>query len=644
MDAEYFAGLGWLFKLWADALVSLIISTEPLFMSLTNTGKYFLPSASVAWLMLLIMRVPDVGFVRGVAGGALILLVVLIAARPSTFTHPDRAPVQLNQMQHVALNLVLNVQLVVSRSIERNFAANSIQGTIQAAEAATHDAVERSASAYNGSDLARLIRDYNAQCSPDTASLASPEHAVTRDKYYSIGLLGGGGLGIPEDRFSLLQRAQKMATAGVFAAAGPVFSMLGLSYVSDAADMSAIASRRSQGIAALEASGKGFAASGPYSLPTQSSWEGTYSGKKTATADYLMAGDAPGSLSSSLEENATAWRESEGKTAVIGLVPGNCVEAYKLAQWGAEQAFLALEETGKKPTGGQVSSAESGTIGAALAWQRAQQRSFNGGEVEGSVVTEVAAGALAGLQMAKNIWSWLDMQTLLPAYVGGMAVLTWLVLLAAPFALLMSVIRGHQVLLSWCSLMAFPLLCVLIAQVLSVGISFAHAGISSQQAAVAAGWMGGGADLDVLRGLLGMAAAVFLAATTWLASLWTGVSVSGLAGSAGGAVATMTMAANVATSMVGGIYKLSKMSGAAKSGGRSDRKTAAPAGGSDSRGTAGSIAKFDHGSGGGGGGGGAKKGRGNAFENYTAMQRRKSAYAEKGKKPGDVDLTPKGPE
>lgn len=564
MNAD-FSKFSWLYDVWSDALLSMIVATEPLFQSMTAAAGALVPAAAFAWLSLLLIRLADVGLVRSLAGGALIFAVVVAGTRPSTFDSAGRASVQMNQLQSVGLHLVLNIQGVFNSSLSKVVTANSIEGTILPAEAATRDAVERSAAAFGRSDLARLIRDYNAQCAPDPAALASPEHAARRDAYYAVGLLGGGGLGIPEDRISLLSQIRDTAAAGFWSLSGPVWSMLGMSYMSSAQDSSAIAARRAEGIAALQAANRGFRApGGGYALPTQERWQGTYSGKGEAKSEYLSAADAPGDLSQQLQQNAEAWRETEGKGEVIGLVPSDCVEAYRLAQWGAEQAYLALEQTGTEPTSGQRSSADGGTVGAALAWQRTLQRTFNGGEVEGDAATDFAAGTLAGLQMLKNVWAWLDLNTLLPAYVGGMAVLTWLVLLAAPIAILLSVIRGFQVLLSWCSLLLFPVCCVVIAQLLSVGIGFATAAIASQQAAVASGWLGGGADLDVLRGLLGMAAAVFLAATTWLSGQWTGVSLAGLAGSAGGAVATVTTAGNVALGAVRWAMAANKMFGQAK--------------------------------------------------------------------------------
>lgn len=580
MNAD-FTKFGWLYDVWSDALLSLIIATEPLFHSMTLASGTLVPAAAFVWLSLLLIRLADVGLVRGLAGGALIFAIAVIGTRPTVYEAPGRAPVTINQLQKIGLSLVINAQQIFNNALSKAVAANSIQGTILPAEAATRDAVERAAGAFAGSDLARLIRDYNAQCGPDPAALASPEHAARRDAYHAIGLLGGGGLGIPQERVGLLSQIRDAASAGFWALSGPVWSVMGLSHLTRAQDSAAIASRREAGVEALRAADRGFKApGGGYSLPTKSAWLGTYAGQPDATSEFLRADAAPGSLSQQLQENAAAWRESEGRGAVIGLAPADCVQAYQLAQWGAEQAFLALEETGAAPTTGQRSSAESGTVGAALAWQRTLQRAFNGGDVDGGSATGYAAGALAGLQMLKNVWDWLDLNTLLPAYVGGMAVLTWLVLLAAPIAILLSVVRGFQVLLSWCSLILFPLCCVVIAQLLSVGVAFATAAISSQQAAVASGWLGGGADLDVLRGVLGMAAAVFLAATTWLAGQWTGVSLGGLAGSAGGAVASVTMAGNVAAGAARWAMATTRIFGQAKPyrGGKPDGGGKEPSG------------------------------------------------------------------
>ena len=205
-------------------------------------------------------------------------------------------------------------------------------------------------------------------------------------------------------------------------------------------------------------------------------------------------------------------------------------------------------------------------------------------------------------------------------------------------AVLPRICRGRfQVLLSWCSLILFPLCCVVIAQLLSVGVAFATAAISSQQAAVASGWLGGGADLDVLRGVLGMAAAVFLAATTWLAGQWTGVSLGGLAGSAGGAVASVTMAGNVAAGAARWAMATTRIFGQAKpyrggkpdgggGGGGKEPSGSGPSGSSASRTPAGDVqqtirtlhAETQK---------GMRRSSAEGTRNYQGMQRRKAEAA-----------------
>ena len=549
MDAEDFAGQTWLYAIWSDAVLSLIAATAPMFGAISSSASSMLLGVSFAWLSLLLLRAADVGLIKGLIGGGVIFAVILVGLRPVEFAHPGRAGVQMTQIQAAAATIVFNVQGTFAAALTDVLDAQSVAGTIIPAEAATRDAVERNASTFSGTDLARLIRDYNIQCAPGASALAGPEHAATRDAYHAIGLLGGGGLGIPQESISVLAQIKESYSA-LWAFSKPVWEWGGMEHLNRSQDISAVRSRRSEGIAALEAAGKGFSSTRAYALPTQSNWLSTYSGKENGRPDYLRAGDAPGALADQLTSNVVAW-DGKGKSDAIGLIPGDCAEAYRLAQWGAEQAYKALEATGKQATGGQRSSAESGAVGAAMAWQRTLKRTINGGEVDSdSPWVEGASGTLAAFQMFKNAWSWLDLNTLLPAYIAGMAGLTWLILIIAPIALLVAPLRGVQVILSWFSLMIFPLLCLIFAHLLSVGAALMMAGVSAQQAAAAAGWQGGAADLDLVRGALGMVAAILLAATTWLAGSISGVSLGGLAGSGAGAVASATWSANAVGSAI----------------------------------------------------------------------------------------------
>lgn len=564
MEAGDFASFGWLFKLWGDVVLSLLSSTEPVLSTIAASSKALVLAASTAWLSLLFLRAADVGLGRGLMGGALIFSLLTLGMQPETFNAPGRAPINLLQIQSKPLTFVLNVHNIYGSGLAAVLAAHtSAAGSIMPAQKAVDDAVERSAQLYAGSDLARLIRDYNAQCAPEPAAISGTEHAAELEAYQSVGLLGGGGLGIPEASISRI--AQLKTVAGGFwdrlAALGSggdgaldyAGNLAGVSLLDAgrrAWDLGTIRSRREAGIAALEAANKGFS-SAPYSLPTQSNWAGVFAGKPDSTPSYLRVAEGPADANTAIAD----------RQASISFSPRTCVEAYRVAQFAAEQAYQALESIGGKVDSATPASADSGAISAGAAWQRLLSRSFSqtGAPVQGGA--GAAAGVMSSFQMFKNWASWLELQTLLPAYVVGLAGLFWLAIMIAPVALLIAPIRGVQVIISWFSLLIFPLLCLVFAHAITVAASLAMAGIAVGQAATASGWIGAGADYDALRGGLGAVAAMLLAVSTWIASQLTGVNISGLAGSARGAVSTTSDAAGLVAKIAGTVALAGRLGG-----------------------------------------------------------------------------------
>jgi hypothetical protein len=387
------------------------------------------------------------------------------------------------------------------------------------------------------------------------------------EAYHAIGLLGGGGLGIPDEAVSVLSQAKTAATGfwtyvyGDKADNGGWFNWLFGGAARESAmkayDLGSVRDRRAAGVTALEQAQRPFlGSSAGYALPTQGHWEATFQGRANVNPAYLAASEIPG-----VETIAT----HPDRPSLL-FIPRDCVQAYRVAQLGAEQAYKALQAIGGRTFEGHSASAESGSISAGIAWQRLLSRSLSGtGEVSGGSAA-AAGGILAGVQMFKNWKAWLELQTLLPMYAVGMAGLFWLVLFATPIALLIAPLRGIQVVISWLSMLLFPLLAMVFAQAIAIATSLAMAGISAGQAAMASGWSGAGADLDIIRAGLGIVAAVMLGIATWLASSLTGVSISGLAGSARGAVATTSDAAATVAKVVGGLAVLARVGGARGAG------------------------------------------------------------------------------
>ncbi|WP_313037056.1 hypothetical protein [Stutzerimonas nitrititolerans] len=533
--AEDFAGFNWVFGLWENVALTILTATEPLFVAFNATSNKLIVAVGFAWLALLVFRLGE-GFSRALGGGLLIFLFVAYGMRPVTVTLPSGATVQMVEAQAVPLSFVMSIHQMYRQAFDQMLSDQTVVGTIVPAQAAIDNIVGRSADVFAGSDLARLIRDYNTSCAPTPAELAGPEHATRVEALHAIGLLGGGGLGIPDSEVDLIAQARAaLGGTWTFMFGSPeenggwgAYLLSGgaaLDGLKQVQDKRAIQFRREAGIRALEQAGPFMGDS--YSLPTQAHWAAKFAGKAEATPSYLPISRMPGQ-----------------KSAVVGdgqgimFRPTSCVEAYQIAQMGAEQAYQALRESGEVIAGGQRVSAEVGAVSTAAAWKRFMARSLektSGLSREGS---EVAGGILGAAQMFKNFSGWIDLQTLLPGFVITAVWLFWIVLMLAPLFLLLAPLRGAQILSSWLSLLLLPVVSIMVAQMITLAISQVMAAVAIGQAGAASGWTGVGADYDGLRGLMTAIAAITLGISTWVTYNLLGVSLGGLAGSLTGAVAT----------------------------------------------------------------------------------------------------------
>jgi hypothetical protein len=310
--------------------------------------------------------------------------------------------------------------------------------------------------------------------------------------------------------------------------------------INNVLDAEAVRTRRAEGLAALEKTNQVFVSSDsqPYNLPTQEHWAALASGRSDAKLGYLSLSEAPEDIRDSLIDHAMVWTPEGGKEAGIGYEPRTCVEAYKVAQFAAEQAYRAFTEIGdKRASNGQSTDTEAGSIAAGRSWMKIQQAVFAGGpEQQPGQANTLFAGTVASWQMLKSYLSWLELQTLLPAYVAAQAGFFFLVFLTSPIALAMSPLMGVESLAQWIGRLFFSVLCIIFAHLLAVCASVTMSSVALAQAALSAGWQGGGADLDLLYGALQMVFGVLLAASTWLASSMTRVSISALARAVRGTV------------------------------------------------------------------------------------------------------------
>ncbi|MCQ4302710.1 hypothetical protein C1170_06220 [Stutzerimonas frequens] len=558
--AENFAGFNWVFALWDSAALTIIAATEPVFMVLHQFSTALIVVVGFAWCFLIALRVRE-GIAGVLAGGLLIFALVLpYLMKPAAVQLPSGATVQMVEAQALTLKFVMSAHRIFQSLIEPVLNTHSAAGTIVPAQAAIDDIVGRSADVFAGSDLAQLIRDYNASCVPHTNNLTGPERATKIEALHSIGLLGGGGLGIPDQEISLISQARTALSASwTFVSGGWATYFLGggeaRKGLERVLDQRAMQTRREEGLRMLEHVGPFMG--GRYKLPAQDFWAAKFSGKSEAQPTYL-----PISLIPSQKRVVVAPAEFEE----IHFQPSSCVEAYRVAQLGAEQAYQALRESGEVIAGGQRVSAEVGAVSTAVAWQRFMARSLQHTTDLSAEGSEVAGGILASAQMFKNFKGWLDLQTLLPGYVILAAWVFWIVLLLAPLFLLLVPLRGGQIIAQWLALLLLPVVGVMVAQIVNFGASMVMAAVAVGQAGAASGWTGAGADYDALRGMMTGLATGVLGFATWITGSMLGVSLSGLTGSLSGAVATASEAGAFVSKAVGMamlVGRLGRMGGAA---------------------------------------------------------------------------------
>jgi hypothetical protein len=557
MDSESLAGLSWLFDLFDGVVDFLILATEPFVTMIGAEISGWLIAVGYLALTIIMFRLPFDGPFRALFSGVLIFLVITYGLQPTTLTLTSGATVQTTHAQRISYNLIMSFHQTLNSAISKTMATVNVDGQFIPTAALVDHMVQRTAAQYANSDLGRLIRDYNEQCTPPQTLYLQPASGTEVQAYHAIGLLGGSGLGIPDDQVSRWAQI-KIAGRGfadIADALNPFSNNTGgVDTINSVRDADAVRTRRAEGLAALEKSNQAFVSSGsqPYTLPTQEHWAALASGQSDASLGYLSLSEAPEDIRESLIAHAMVWTPEGGKEAGIGYTPTSCVEAYKVAQFAAEQAYRAFTEIGdKRASNGQNTDTDTGAIAAGRSWMKIQQAVFAGGpEQQPGHWNTLFAGTVASWQMLKSYLGWLELQTLLPAYVAAQAGFFWLVFLTSPIALAMSPIMGVESLAQWIGRLFFPVLCIIFAHLLAVSASVAMSSVALAQAALSAGWQGGGSDLDLLYGSLQMVFGVLLAAGTWVAASMTRVSVGALARTARSAAVSGPEAVNASLNLL----------------------------------------------------------------------------------------------
>ena len=529
--------LEWLFSLFDGAVDFLIVATAPFLSMIGHQINEWIVALGFLSLMIMAIRLPADGPLRAAFSGPAILLVLVYGLQPTPLKLTSGATVDATNAQKIAYNLIMTINKSLNSAIAETMGGMSVNGNFIPADALLNYSVQRTADQYANSDLGRLIRDYNQQCSPPRTMFANAADRAKVEAYHAVGLLGGAGLGIPDEQRGLWSQ-MKIAGRGVGEIVTSVGSWSGqvitANTLSEILDAGTVRERRAEGLAALAKADAVFVTDRPYVLPTQQHWSAIQAGKPDATPSYLTIGDAPPQIRDDLVKNAVAWKPDEGgEEASQGFKIKSCVEAYHVAQFAAEQAYRALVESGGQASVGQRTDIDAGVLAAGRSWKKVQEAVFAGGEDKktGALGT-VVAGTISSWQAGKNYLKWVELQTLLPAYVAGMAGVFWLVLIIGPIAIAMAPLRGWQTIPQWLAMLAFPVLAIIFCHLIAVSASVAMSSVALAQAALSAGWQGGGTDLDLVYGSIQMLFGLLLAAGTWLATTITGVSLGGLGGAA----------------------------------------------------------------------------------------------------------------
>lgn len=545
---EAWSGFAWIVGIWDQIAITLLAASAPVIEALGVASKSLALAIAMLWLPLFIKRSAEVGLYRAGAFGLMMWVGLAFGFSETEQKLPSGATIKVVYAQSLALDFSMSVHSIFHTVLAQVIPSQTVAGQIIPAQSALDEAVGRSADLYAGSDLARLIRDYNASCTPGPAEIAGPANAAKAEALHAVGLLGGGGLGIPEEEINTISQIDKAGDGlmnffkgafGDMQKNGGFFSYLngGSARIGlrQAYDLRTIQQRREAGVEALKNNPAPFMGD-QYSLPTEQHWTAIFSGDPESTPSYLPITMMPKQTSAAVSVNG---QEVTG----TAFRPSSCAEAYQIAQLGAEQAYRAMKKTAGSVAGGQAVSAETSSLAAVGAWQRFLGQSLQKTAGLQSGDAEVAGGLLAVFQGVKNFFGWLDLQTLLPLYVLGSAWMYWFAVVATPGFLILAPFGGMKVLQTWFRVLIFPVVSMILVHALVITMSLCLAALSLLQAGSASSWQGGGADYDALRGSLSAMSALMLGLITLWSSQISGLCVGAMTGVLTNATATASGAA-----------------------------------------------------------------------------------------------------
>ena len=130
--------------------MTMLAATQPIFTALNNSSSTLVFSVGIMWLVMIMLKVADGGMARGLAGGAVIFLVMLLGMRPETVQLPSGVSVTLIDAQATPLKVAMAVHRIYRSALDGVLNEHTIAGSIVPAQAAVDDIAARGTQIYQG--------------------------------------------------------------------------------------------------------------------------------------------------------------------------------------------------------------------------------------------------------------------------------------------------------------------------------------------------------------------------------------------------------------------------------------------------------------------------------------------------------------
>jgi hypothetical protein len=544
--ADY-GNYGWLFQSGTDAIFTALIAIGDKTQLLSEVVRghvhylLFLPLFHILYGIIV-----DHSHLKSATGVAASTGIALFFLQPTAVEFPGRAPIEISKAADIALHRAIPVYEDIAKVYRTK---NDDQSILL-----VKDLTEREIAPFEGSDLAKLMRDYKQYCEPNQFD----DQSIPETTWQSVGLRGGGALGVPDSQLSVFSKATndnvKDSTFKLFPQIRQVMAVI---------DAYQGGRRRATGIEALkDVSSDKWPSGKLYLLPNSTGWKSKIAGGVDEPAGYLDPHKVGGGLARpGLKEGTVPDRY---------FSPQTCYEAYVAAQAGAEEGYRAVSD--KVRPSNLAPDSEQSVVAGVSAWSDVVNKSLStlySGKDDNSpnsVLRKAAADGIGALNEAKSAAATLDLAALLPSLVYGISLAIAGLIHGFPVFALLGCFLGLSALFYWVRLFAWALVSLLLAEGLLYLVSSLFANLAYMQAATALSNSGTPLDIAGLRGTLAGCVEAILGLATWVSGYLLRVQSPDFGSRATSFSALGGAVASIAGSALSGVMKVSSLSNASLRG------------------------------------------------------------------------------